>query len=135
MVASFASIALNIVLNVTLMQVMGFLAFPLSTTIAAVLNIALLIILLPKKVGKVDLAPLGRYFGALTAASAAGGAVGWFLYRILIQNLGASFWTALGLTVVCGSLALGLFYFLTSLFGISEAKAYLRRFFNRSRHL
>ena len=52
MYASFASIGLNIVLNLSLMCVLGFLAFPLSTTLAAVLNVAILVVLVPARSGR-----------------------------------------------------------------------------------
>ena len=54
MYASFASIALNLVLNVSLMWVLGYLAFPLSTTLAAILNVGILYALLPRKVGPME---------------------------------------------------------------------------------
>ena len=65
MFASFASIGLNLILNISLMRVLGFLAFPLSTTIAAVVNIVLLVWLLPRKIGRIDLMPVMRLFLAL----------------------------------------------------------------------
>jgi len=53
------------------MRVLGFLAFPLSTTIAAVANIVLLVWLLPRKIGRIDLKSVLRFFFALAGASAA----------------------------------------------------------------
>ncbi|MBN2266375.1 MAG: murein biosynthesis integral membrane protein MurJ, partial [Candidatus Aminicenantes bacterium] len=50
MVASFCSIGFNIVLNLSLMWVLGYLIFPLSTSLAAVLNVGILYALLPRKI-------------------------------------------------------------------------------------
>ncbi len=111
MYASFASIGLNIVLNLSLMWVMGFLAFPLSTALAAVLNVALLIFLLPRKIGKTDLRPMGRYFVALAAASAArrGGAAGSPTASFSAGSVLRSS-PSLASVAVCGLLGLVVFY-------------------------
>jgi len=131
MVASFASIGLNLILNISLMRVLGFLAFPLSTTIAAVVNIVLLVWLLPRKIGRIDLTPVLGFFLALAGASAVGGFTGWLLNRFLFGPMGHSFWVRLASVAVSGSAALGIFYALLVAFGVKEAKEYLKRFFRR----
>jgi putative peptidoglycan lipid II flippase len=128
MYASFVSIGLNVVLNITLMRLVGFLAFPLSTTISAVVNIAILYALLPRRIGAVDGKALFRFFGLLTVGSAVGGAVGWLLNHILQAKFGASLLPTAVSIVVCGALALIVFYGVCVLLGGSEAKDYLRRF-------
>jgi putative peptidoglycan lipid II flippase len=131
MYASFASIGVNIVLNVVLMRVMGFLAFPLSMTVAAVLNIGILFLLVPRKVGAIEFGPLAKYFAALTVISTAGGLAGWLMSRFLIQSLGTSIWARLSGVVAGGAVGIGLFYGLCLLFGVTEARDYLRRFISR----
>jgi putative peptidoglycan lipid II flippase len=131
MYASFASIGLNLILNIGLMRVLGFLAFPLSTTIAAVVNIVLLVWLLPRKIGRFALAPVLRFFLALAGASASGGFAGWLLNRFLFGPMGHSFWVRLASVAVSGSAALGIFYALLMAFGVKEAKEYFKRFFRR----
>jgi putative peptidoglycan lipid II flippase len=131
MYASFASIGVNIILNVTLMRVMGFLAFPLSTTIAAVLNVAILLFLVPRKIGEFAFRPLGRFILVLTAASTAGGMSGWLLERFLFQPLGATLWVRMGSVVAGGGAAIALFYVLCLLMGATETRNYLRRFIRR----
>ena len=73
MLASFASVGLNLTLNLSLMHVLGYRAFPLSASIAAVVNISILFFWLPRKIGKFDLKPLLRYAAALALASVASG--------------------------------------------------------------
>jgi putative peptidoglycan lipid II flippase len=131
MYASFASIGLNIVLNLSLMGVLGFLAFPLSTALAAVLNVAILVVLLPKKIGKTNLRPMGSYFLVLAAASVFGGAAGWFANGFILGRLGHSFVASLGSVAVCGLLGLGIFYGTSRLLGVTETRDYLRRFLRR----
>jgi putative peptidoglycan lipid II flippase len=131
MYASFASIGLNIVLNLTLMWVLGFLAFPLSTALAAVLNVAILIILLPKKIGKTDMRPMGIYFAALAAASVLGGAGAWFANGLILTRFGTSFVVAAASVVLCGGLGLLIFYGVSRILGITETRDYLRRFLRR----
>jgi putative peptidoglycan lipid II flippase len=131
MYASFASIALNLVLNVSLMWVIGYLAFPLSTTLAAILNVGILYALLPRRVGAMDLGPLAAYAGKLAVASAAGGAVAWLGNRLVAGELGVSFLaTAAGLAVA-GLAGLSLFFAASRLLGIKETSDYLRRFLRK----
>jgi putative peptidoglycan lipid II flippase len=131
MYASFASIALNLVLNVSLMWVIGYLAFPLSTTLAAILNVGILYALLPRKVGAMELGPLAAYAGKLAVASAAGGAVAWLGNRLVAGELGVSFLaTAAGLAVA-GLAGLSLFFAASRLLGIKETSDYLRRFLRK----
>jgi len=113
------------------MRVMGFLAFPLSMTIAAVVNIAILFLLVPRRVGRIDFGPLWKYVATLTAAAVAGGFAGWLLDRFLFQPLGPSFWIRLASVVVSGGTALVLFYAICMLARIAEARDYLRRFTSR----
>ncbi len=129
--ASFASIALNIALNLALMGPLGFMAFPLSTSLAAVLNVALLVILVPGKIGKLDFGPMGRYFLALAAASAVGGGAAWGLNGLFASRFGGSFPAVAASVALCGALGLGIFYSASRLLGISETRDYLRRFLRR----
>ena len=62
--------------------VLGFLAFPLSTTLAAILNVGLLYALLPRKIGEMPLGPLAAFAGKLAVASAAGGGAAWLGNRL-----------------------------------------------------
>jgi putative peptidoglycan lipid II flippase len=131
MVASFASIALNIVLNLTLMGVLGFLAFPLSTTLAAILNVGLLYALLPRKIGEMPLGPLAAYAGKLAVASAAGGGAAWLGNRLVGGGLGTSFFATAASVAVCGLLGLAVFFAVSRLLGLTETREYARRFLRR----
>jgi len=131
MVASFASIALNIVLNLTLMGVLGFLAFPLSTTLAAMLNVGLLYALLRRKIGPLELGPLAAYAGKLAVASAAGGGAAWLGNRFAGGAIGTSFLATAASVAVCGLLGLAVFFAVSRLLGIKEAREYTRRFLRR----
>jgi len=131
MIASLASVALTITLNVSLMGVLGFMIFPLSTSLAAVLNVWILFAILPKRIGEFELGPLGRYCLILTTASVLSGAAAWALNGLFVRVAGASFWAALASVIVCGGAALVLFYVLCLLLGLGEVQTYLRRFLKR----
>lgn len=131
MYASFASIGLNIALNATLMWVIGFMAFPLSTTVAAAVNIGILLLLLPKKMGRIDYGPLGKFFLGLSASAAAGGAAGRFAFALWAGRLGTGFWPSAAGLAVCGALALAVFYAGARLLGLAEVRDYLRRFLRK----
>jgi putative peptidoglycan lipid II flippase len=136
MVASLASVALTIGLNVSLIGVLGFMIFPLSTSLAAGLNFWLLAIALPRKVGRIDWVPLVRYTLALTAAALAGGAAGWAANGVLAARLAA---TALGTGLVAalvslvigGGLGLVVFYGASRLLGVVETRDFVRRFLRK----
>jgi len=131
MVASFCSIGLNIVLNLSLMWVIGYMAFPLSTTLAAILNVAILYALLPRKVGPMGSGPLAAYAGRLGLASAAGAGVAWIGYRMVAAKAGTSLAATAGGVVVCGLAGLAVFFAASRLLGLSETRDYLRRFLKR----
>ena len=131
MYASLISVALTIALNVSLIGVLGFMIFPLSTSLAAALNFWILVGFLPKKIGKFEMRPLGRYFASLTAASVLGGAAAWFGNEIFVKWLGAGFLPALASVIACGLLGLVVFYAASRLLGLSETRDYLRRFLRR----
>jgi putative peptidoglycan lipid II flippase len=131
MYASFASIALNLVLNISLMWVIGYLAFPLSTSLAAILNVAILYALLPRKIGATDLGALGSYGARLAAASAAAGGAAWAANRFLAAWLGVSLPGTVAGVVVSGSAGLAVFFAVSRLLGLVETRDYLRRFLRR----
>ncbi len=77
MIASFISVGTNIAFNLALMGVLGHRAFPLSASIAAVVNFAILLALLPRKIGSLPAGPLAGFAVRLVLASAAGGGAAW----------------------------------------------------------
>ncbi len=131
MYASLVSVALTIALNVSLIGVLGFMIFPLSTSLAAALNFWILVGFLPKKIGRFEMRPLGRYFAALTAASILGGAAAWLGNEFFVKWLGAGFLPALASVIICGLVGLAVFYAVSRLLGLSESRDYLRRFIRR----
>jgi putative peptidoglycan lipid II flippase len=128
MFASFASVGLNIILNLALMRVMGYRAFPLSATVAAFLNVLILYFLLPQKIGAFEHFPLLRYVGLLLAASLAGGAAGWGTFRLTAAALGSSLFPKILTLISAGGAGLIVFYLSCLLMRIREAPAYFRRF-------
>jgi len=131
MVASLASVALTIGLNVSLIGVLGFMIFPLSTSLAAALNFWILVRFLPKKIGRVEMGPLMRYALVLIAAALCGGGAAWAANGLFVKGLGTSFVAALASVVVSGSLGLAVFYAASRLLGINETRDFVRRFLRR----
>ena len=131
MVASLVSVALTIGLNVSLIRVLGFMIFPLSTSLAAALNFWILMAFVPKKIGRVEMGPLVRYALGLIAAALCGGAAAWAVNRLFASGFGAGFVAALISVVVSGSLGLAVFYGASRLLGISETRDFVRRFLRR----
>lgn len=131
MYASFASIGLNIVMNLALMKPLGFLAFPLSASVASVVNIYLLIFWLPKKIGETNLRPVYVFFLKLSLASVVAGLMGIYGFRLLSLHFGKTFLPVLLLTVLCGLASLPVFYLASRLLGLKEVDSYIKRFVRR----
>ncbi len=74
---SMASIALNLVLSLTLVRVMGFPGLALSTALSALFNAALLFVLLARRLGGLDGSRVLVAALKILAASAAMGAAAW----------------------------------------------------------
>jgi putative peptidoglycan lipid II flippase len=131
MFASLASVAFTIALNLSLMNVLGFMIFPLSTSLAAVLNIGILFARLRGKVGGFDMAAVGRYALVMTAAALAGGGSAWAIHGLFVRFVGTTFWPTLLSVAVSGGAGLILFYAASLAFGLDEARAFLKRFLGR----
>ncbi|HOW85731.1 MAG TPA: murein biosynthesis integral membrane protein MurJ [Candidatus Aminicenantes bacterium] len=131
MYASFASIGLNLVLNISLMWVIGYLAFPLSTTLAAALNVGLLYALLPRKIGGLESRPLAAYAAKLALASAAGGGAAWIVNGLVVGRLGVSFPASVASVAAGGALGLAVFFGVSRLLGVAETRDFLRRFLRK----
>lgn len=131
MLASFASVAVNLVLNLTLMNVLGYRAFPLSASIAAVVNILILFLLLPRKIGAFPLGGLAAYAARLAVASAVGGAAAFGLFRGLVSAAGPGYLVKLAGVALGGAGGLLVFYFLSLLIGASEVRMFVGRFLKK----
>jgi peptidoglycan biosynthesis protein MviN/MurJ (putative lipid II flippase) len=107
---------------------LGLGAFPLSASIAAVVNVLLLYLWLPRKIGRFDRGPLASYFGRLLVASFAGGAAAWGVFRAWSSGIEASFFGKLGGTAVSGLAGLAAFYGVSRLLRLTEVRAFTKRF-------
>lgn len=131
MVSSFISVGVNILLNLSLKGVLGPMAFPLSSSIAAVVNIGILCCFLPKKVGSFSFRPIARVGALLLAASAIGAAAAWAGAAAIARFAGTSFLVKLGTIAVCGSVGLLIFYGACRVFGLAEARDFAHRLLRR----
>lgn len=68
-VISIFAVAVNIALNLALRHPLGYRGLALATSISAIVNLTLLIILLTRRVGPLDFAELARSFAKVLAAS------------------------------------------------------------------
>lgn len=127
MYASFISVAIHVVMSLILMWIIGYRAFPLSTTVSSFVNIAILLALLPRKIGVFAIKPLLSYFVRLIIAAVIGGICGMFLHGVLESALEPSFLSyAVGL-LLSGIAALVACYVVCLFLGVHEAKDYVRR--------
>ncbi len=127
MYASFASIVLNVILNIILMRVIGFLAFPLTTTISAFINILILFWVLPNKIGTFDIKPMIKYFVILAISAVIGGGLGMILNNFITVQFGVSLLSNVLNIIVCGIVSLTIFYFSCLILGLDEVRGYLMK--------
>jgi putative peptidoglycan lipid II flippase len=127
MYASFVSVAIHIALNLILMRIIGYRAFPLSTSISSFINIAILFALLPRKVGTFTIKPLVSYFLRLVVAAVIAGVCGMMIHGVLDNALAPAFLNHVLSLVVSGVAALLICYVVCLILGLSEAKDYIRR--------
>ncbi len=104
---SIVTIALNIVLNLTLVQVMGFRGLALGTAIAAVFNAVVLLILLSRRIHGLDLPRIGLAFGKILLASIAMGAAAYATEAWLNTALPPLTSLLRGLARVMGAMSVG----------------------------
>lgn len=130
MFASFLGIAVNVGLNLLLMRALGFQAFPLAISAAALANVSVLIAALPKKIGDCELWPLVKFFMRLVIASAVAGLTGWWLNSIL-SRISTAFGFQLLNLMISGCLACLVFYLVGRILGLKEIDDYRRRIFSR----
>jgi len=127
MYASFVSIVLNVILNIALMRAIGFLAFPLTTTISAFINIFILFWVLPGKIGTFDIKPMIKYFILLAIAAVIGGLLGMILNNFIATRFGISLLVRIFNIIVSGTTSIVVFYFTSLILGLSEVKEYLMK--------
>jgi len=131
MITSFVSMGMNILFIMALKGILGPLAFPLASSIAAVVNIGVLCFFLPKKIGSFSFRPLARFGGLLLLASAAGAGSAWAGSAAIARFVGNSLLIKIGNVAVCGIAGLLVFYVGCSLLGLKEARDFIRRFLRR----
>jgi len=131
MYASFAAVGINITLNLILMHIIGYRAFPLSTTISSLVNVLILFYFLSAKIGQFSFKSIVKYFVLLVIAASIGGFLGLILYQSLANSLGNLFLHQVLSLLISGCVSLVIFYVICLLLGLTEAKEYLKRLIKR----
>lgn len=80
---SMSSVAVNIVLNLTLVRVMGYEGLALGTSITAIINGVAQLVMLRRPLGGVDAHVMARSFARVAVAAAVMAAVAWGANRVL----------------------------------------------------
>jgi len=131
MYASFISVGLHVIISLGFMRIIGFRAFPLATTIASFVNLAILMRKLPSKIGQFELSLLVDYFVRLVIAAIIAGFAAILLHRLLINFLDYSFATRIMNLGISGITASLVCYVVCLMLGVTEAKDYIRRLFRK----
>lgn len=131
MFASFTAVVVNIALNLLLMRIIGFRAFPLATTISSFVNLAILFYFLPRKIGRFNIMPMVKYFIMLAIAACAAGLAAMVINDFLTGTIGYSFIQRILSLFMSGALALVVFYSLCLILGLSEVRDFLKRLIKR----
>ncbi|MGQ9663908.1 MAG: murein biosynthesis integral membrane protein MurJ [bacterium] len=131
MYVSLAMVGANVVLNYVLMRLMSYRGIALATSISAFLNFVILMSILPKKVGNVEIRELVKYIISITVCAILSSFLGFILYRYLAGFFSFGTFLKIIIIIVIGFLVLFIFYMLCLLSKISDAVKFLRRFIKR----
>jgi len=132
----FVALGVNVVLNLILMWPMKEQGLALSTSIAAYVNLGLLIFYLEKKIGHLAIKSLLLSFGRIFIVSLVMGLLGWFVWHQLFMNFGdASTWPRLVCVLGSISMALLAYFVMSLLFRIPELSQFKEAFSHRSKNL
>ena len=131
-VISLVAVGLNIVLNLILVQVMGFRGLALGTSIAAMVNASLLLFLLRRRLGGLDLARVGATAARVSVAAALMGVAVWVVHGQLVGFVAGSGLIA-RLTQVFGSIGAGVVVLLVAarLLRLAELEQAMRQLMGR----
>ena len=109
-VVSITTMAVNILLNLTLVRVMGFKGLALGTAVAAIFNAGALLILLRRRLDGLDGRRIATALAKITAASVVMAGVAWGLSAALAEWIGvATIWQRLiqvGVAILGGLIVL-----------------------------
>ncbi len=87
---SAASVVLNVVLNITLVQTLGYRGLALGASITAIVNASVQLLLLRREIQGLEGSRIAAAFVRVIAASAAMGAVSWLTYELMLGALPGS---------------------------------------------
>ena len=129
---SVASVLLNLVLNLGLVQILGFRGLALGTAIAAMFNAIVLLALLGRRIGGLDMSRVLVTFVKVLAASLVMGAAAYFSEDWLRLQLPGSEWYWRAIRVF-SSIGVGVVVLLISarLLGLAELKEAMNRVVRR----
>ena len=89
-IVSAASVVLNVVLNITLVQTLGYRGLALGASITAIVNASVQLLLLRREIQGLEGSRIAASFVRVIAASAAMGAVSWLTYELMLSALPGS---------------------------------------------
>jgi putative peptidoglycan lipid II flippase len=89
---SILAVATNLVLNITLVRILGYLGLALGTALAALVNAGVLLVLLRRRLGGLDEGRIAVAFGKIAIASAVMGFAAWSVERALATALPSDWW-------------------------------------------
>lgn len=131
MYASFAAVGVNVILNLSLMYLIGFRAFPLATTLSSLVNVTILLVLIRNKIKTVPIIPLLGFYGRLIIPSCIAGGAGLAINYVISKYLGMSLFIQGAAVVVSGLIGILVFYGGCLVVGIHDAKSYVQRLMKR----
>ena len=89
-IVSAASVLLNVVLNITLVQTLGYRGLALGASLTAIVNASVQLLLLRREIQGLEGSRIATAFVRVIAASAVMGAVSWLTYDLMLGALPGS---------------------------------------------
>ena len=118
---SAGSVVVNILLNVTLVRLMGYRGLALGTSITAILNASVQVYLLRREIHGLEGSRIAASFGRVMVAAAVMGGVSWGAYDTLSGVMpGDALWTQIGRLLITISVSIAALTAAAQLLRISE---------------
>jgi len=127
MYAGIVSVGVNLILNLLLMNLLRFRAFPLATSIASLANLLILFYYLKQHLPGLSLSPFLKDFGIITLVSLPAGLAGLWFEKFLENCLGLGFFPQVFQVIAGLFVAVLVFYSVSQLVGLKEVKILVKK--------
>jgi putative peptidoglycan lipid II flippase len=131
MYVSLGMVCLNVILNYLLMHLISFRGIALATSISVFFNFVILLSIIPKKIGGLNIKELLHYILHITVGSIISNFLGIILFNFLVAKFSLNLLFQLIVLILFAGFVLLFFYFYCKIFNIKDALRFLKQLFRK----